>query len=237
MPASVKAFSKMRRWLSVSTVPPDLDDTTIAVRVRSPASASATWPASVVSSTTSGTPAVAVITSGASDEPPMPASTIRSTPSPASSARSASISPTSGRELSCSVVQDSRMDASGWASGPHSVGSCAASLDAILSAISWSTSGRACSASPSWTMSTEIPTVVSALRLVQLGLHGLEQLGPGLDELVDALGLQHVVDVVDVDAGLLQRVERLLRLLLGVAHRVAPQVRVVRDRVQGLLRH
>ena len=58
MPSSANACSKIRRWLSVSTVAPDLDDTTSTVRSRSPASASATWPGSVVSSTTSGTPAV-----------------------------------------------------------------------------------------------------------------------------------------------------------------------------------
>jgi hypothetical protein len=35
MPASANAFSYARRWLSVSTVPPDLEETTTTVCARS----------------------------------------------------------------------------------------------------------------------------------------------------------------------------------------------------------
>ena len=77
MPASVKACANARRWLSVSTVEPDLLDTTTTVRSRS-VSAPRTTSGSEESSTTIGTPAVAQMTSGASDEPPMPQSTTRS---------------------------------------------------------------------------------------------------------------------------------------------------------------
>ena len=77
MPASVKAWAKARRWLSVSTVEPDLLDTTTTVRSRS-VSAPRTTSGSEESSTTIGTPAVAQMTSGASEEPPMPQSTTRS---------------------------------------------------------------------------------------------------------------------------------------------------------------
>ena len=155
IPFAVNACSKIRRWLSVSTVDPDLDDTTITVAERSPASASATWAASVVSSTVSGTPAVPVITSGASDDPPIPASTIRSSPSARSSARRASISASRGREVSCSVVQDSRIADSDSASWPHRVGSCAVSLDANSSETSPSRSPAASSASRESTTETD----------------------------------------------------------------------------------
>jgi hypothetical protein len=82
----------------------------------------------VVSSTTSGTFCVRVITSGASDEPPIPASTTRSTPSACSAVRRATSSGRSARDVSCNVVQERRMLASDSASGPHRVGSCAVSL-------------------------------------------------------------------------------------------------------------
>ena len=65
----------MRRWLSVSTVEPLLLDTTTSAVSRRSLSVAATWCGSVVSSTVNGTPALRLITSGARDEPPMPAST------------------------------------------------------------------------------------------------------------------------------------------------------------------
>ncbi len=85
MPRSRKAASKARLAESVSTVEPDFDDTTSTVWARPPASASpssaaSTWPGAVESRMTSGTPAVCAMTSGASDDPPMPASTTRVTP-------------------------------------------------------------------------------------------------------------------------------------------------------------
>ena len=135
----MNAFAKVRRWLSVSTVPPDLLDTTITVFDRSPSRARLTTLGSVESRTTSSTPAVRVMTSGASDEPPIPDSTIRSRPSDRRSACSASISASSGREVSCRSTQPSRIDASDSASGPQIVASFAAIRDAIFSATSLST--------------------------------------------------------------------------------------------------
>ena len=74
-PASSNACWYTRRWLSVSTVLPDLLATTTTVRSSRSARAARTWCGSVVSSTVSSTPSVRVMTSGASDEPPIPAST------------------------------------------------------------------------------------------------------------------------------------------------------------------
>ena len=65
----------MRRWLSVSIVAPLLLDTTTSVLSRRSLRVAATWCGSVVSSTVSGTPALRPITSGAREEPPIPAST------------------------------------------------------------------------------------------------------------------------------------------------------------------
>ena len=132
----MNALTNTRRWLSVSTVPPDLLDTTITVRCRSPASARAITLGLVESSTTSSTPAVLVMTSGASDEPPMPASTIRSRPSDRRSASRASISASSGREVSCRSTQFSRIADSDSASGPQMVASLAAIREAIFSVTS-----------------------------------------------------------------------------------------------------
>ena len=124
MPASVNAAWNARRCESVSTVDPDLLDTTTTVRSRS-TRAARTMSGSEESSTTSGTPAVAQMTSGARDDPPMPHRTTRSTPSARKCSLSAAISPTSGRDDRGSPTQDRRIDASASASGPHSVASWA----------------------------------------------------------------------------------------------------------------
>ena len=79
-PASENACQYTRRWASVSTVDPDLLATTTTVRSSRSASAARTWCGSVVSSTVNATSRVRVMTSGASDEPPMPASTMWSSP-------------------------------------------------------------------------------------------------------------------------------------------------------------
>ena len=139
MPRSRKAASKARLAESVSTVEPDFDETTSTVCVSpppsaSPSSAARTCPGEVESRMTSGTPAVCAMTSGASDDPPMPARTTRVTPFATSWARSASISATSGRETVTASTQPSRCDASASASGPHRVGSPAVMPDATRSA-------------------------------------------------------------------------------------------------------
>jgi hypothetical protein len=139
IPASAKALAYARRCESVSTVPPDLLDTTRTVRSSWSAMAALTCPGSVVSSVTSSTPAVAQITSGARELPPIPARTTWSTFSSASSARSVSMSATSGRDDSARRTQDSRIEDSASAAGPHSVGSWAVILLATWSAISMRT--------------------------------------------------------------------------------------------------
>ncbi len=121
MPAASNAEEKARRCESVSTVEPDFEDTTSTVRERSVPIASAIWPESVVSTTSRGTPAVAQMTSGASEEPPMPASVTMSTPSARSSARSSAISASRPVELVGRSTQPSRREASGAAASPHRV--------------------------------------------------------------------------------------------------------------------
>ena len=121
-------------------------ETTTTVRSSRSASASRTWSGLLESSTVSSTPYVAQITSGASEEPPMPQSTTWSTPASASSLRSAATSPTSGRDVRGRVTQDSRLADSSSASGPHSVASFANSLLAKDSAASAGTWARIASA-------------------------------------------------------------------------------------------
>ncbi len=139
MPASVNAFSKARRWLSVSTVPPDLLDTTTTVSDSRSSSEVRTKSGSDESRTSSSTPAAAQITSGARDEPPMPQSTIRLRPFSRSSTCRVEISVTSGRDVSDRATQPSRLADSSSAAGPQSDGSLPAIRLATLSSASSST--------------------------------------------------------------------------------------------------
>ena len=100
IPAAVNAASNARLCESVSTVDPDFDDTTTTVVSMSVSTTRASCVGCVVSSTTRGTPSVRVITSGASEEPPMPHSTIRFSPRARNSSCNAVISGISGRECS-----------------------------------------------------------------------------------------------------------------------------------------
>src|SRR3954453_19075490 len=238
-PASAKAAMNARRWLSVSTVPPDFELTTTTVRSRS-VMARATWPGSVVSRTTSGTPAVRQMTSGASDEPPMPQSTIRSRPREVSSARSSASPETSSRELPGRSSQPSRIAASLSAPGPHRVASFWTSRGATSSSRSWfrTVSGtssplaltsrvtgtprrRPSSAfcrSPRPSMSARArPSLVPLV--LELAAHRLGQLVPGVDELLHALLLQHAEDVVEVDAGLCYRLHPGRGVVVGLLDR------------------
>src|SRR5664280_2199500 len=143
-PASAKACRYTRRWLSVSRVPPLLLETTTTVRSIRSAIAVRTCPGSVVSRTVSSTPAVRVMTSGASDDPPMPASTTWSSPSAASSARSPRSRGSRARDELGRSSHPSRIEASAVASGPHSEKSLAVSEEASPSATaSSSTASRA----------------------------------------------------------------------------------------------
>src|SRR5690242_8653647 len=75
------------------------------------------------------------------------------------------------------------------------------------------------------------------LHSVQLALDRVEQLLPGDLELVDALVLQDLEHVGEVDADPLQRVEDLLRLGGRAGDLVAFDLAVLAERVEGLLRH
>ena len=151
MPLASKTWANIRRWLSVSTVPPDFDDTTSTVRLRSPASASETWPGSVVSSTTSGW-------SPPHRRPPgrRGADDLGGERRAAHAGEHDAVDAVvvqvaaQGRELvdqrARGLVQRTqlrRFDASGSASGPQRVGSPAASFEATPSPTSFSTSGGA----------------------------------------------------------------------------------------------
>src|SRR3954467_14643115 len=255
-PASAKAAMNARRWLSVSTVPPDFELTATTVRSRW-VMALATWPGSVVSRTTSGTPAVRQMTSGASDEPPMPQSTIRSRPREVSSARSSASPETSSRELAGRSSQPSRIAASLSASGPHRVASFWISRGTTSSSSSWfrTVSGtssplaltsrvtgtprrRPSSAfrgSPRpWMSARARPSLVPLV--LELAAHGLGQLVPGVDELLHALLLEHPEDVVEVDAGVGDRLHHGGGVVGGLLHRRAG-LPVVRVGLHGLLRH
>ncbi len=147
MPAAWKAAVKARRCESVSTVEPDLEAMTTTVCSRSSLRIAETICGSVVSHTTRSTPSFAVITSGASEEPPIPHSTMRVRPSATSSSRRFRIAGTSSSAVSKGLVQPSRMAASDSASGPHRVGSWAAMRLPTLSSSSrgrfFSTEARA----------------------------------------------------------------------------------------------
>ena len=115
IPSAANAASTTRRCESVSTVEPDLEETTSTVRSRSRPSTAATCSGSVESSTSKGRPAVAAMTSGAREEPPMPASTTRVRPSSRSWAARSATSSATARESSKRSIQPRRRAASSWA--------------------------------------------------------------------------------------------------------------------------
>src|SRR5262249_58033217 len=114
-----KLFCYPRRWLSVSMVEPLLLETTTRVAASRSDSARRTVCGSVVSSTVSGTFAVRLITSGASDEPPIPHSTKWSSPAPRTSPASAASGPSNARAPRRASSQPSLIAASAAPSGPH----------------------------------------------------------------------------------------------------------------------
>ena len=133
MPAASKAASKLRFCESVSTVEPDFEDTTTTVLLKSPERAARTCEGSVESSTTSSLPAVLAITSGASDDPPMPHSTTLSRPCDASWARSCFRSGIRAKAFFAASTQPRRTADSSSASFPHSVWSFAKMREAMFS--------------------------------------------------------------------------------------------------------
>ena len=142
---------------SVSIVPPDFVETRNRAWSRSMAvSTPRTAPASVESSTCRlGQPPCSPnerrMTSGASDEPPMPSSTTSVTPSSRTPSAKACRSSSSSRICSATVSHPRRLATSGWPAGPQSVSSlrqmrratssCAACLTRCATRGSTSSSG------------------------------------------------------------------------------------------------
>lgn len=123
MPAASKAVVKARRCESVSTVEPDLEATTTTVRSRSVFTMVETICGSVVSQMTRSTSSCAAITSGASEEPPIPHKAIRVRPSASNCSRSSKICGSNFSAASKGCAQPKRIDASDFADAPHTVGS------------------------------------------------------------------------------------------------------------------
>ena len=172
---------------------------------------SRTWSGWLESSTVSSTPYVAQMTSGASDEPPMPQSTTWSTPASASSLRSAATSPTSGRDaagqadpgqplrgllLGVRAPQRRRPARTSLLAKP--------SVDQRRDVRADRVGGRA-----GGDDLERLAHCCAVPRLLELALDGLDELVPRLHELVDALGLEHLDHVVVVDADLGQVVHHL----------------------------
>ena len=206
---------------SVSIVPPDFVETRKSAWSRSMAvSTLRTAPASVESSTCRlGQPACSPkerrMTSGASDEPPMPSSTTSLTPSSRTPSAKACRSSSSSRICSATVSHPRRLATSGWPAGPHSVSSlrqmrratssCGGLLDALGHARLDVLVGQ---------RGVDRRRALGDDRLA-LGADALEQLLHRLDELVDALAQQLVGDVDHVDAGVGQRLQDGRRVLAG----------------------
>ena len=242
MPRSRKAASNARLAESVSTVEPDLDDTTSTVWVRPPASASpssaaSTWPGEVESRMTSGTPAVCAMTSGASDEPPMPASTTRVTPLATSCGAQ-------GLDLGDERARDAdRLDpaeplgclglgggppqrrVAGRDAGRDEVGDEAGErlVDDRLDVSAQVDARKLIERSPA---RCAAPSSTVSLQLVPRG-----------DELLDALVLEHLGDVGEVDADGGELVEHAVRVGVGAGDGVAGDLAVVERRLERLLGH
>src|SRR5262245_53439833 len=224
IPASSKACQYARRCESVSTVDPDLLETTTTVRSSRSARAERTWCGSVVSSTVSGTPRVRVITSGASDEPPMPASTTWS--SPASCSRRLARRGSSSRLARKVSTQPSRISASASASGPQRVGSFSASNPGTLASTS---SCRALAAPGTWSPPrTASPAAASTSLTIapqrlpaatQLRFNTLREFEVGGFELLHTFAFQGRDHVVVVDSQCGELVQNLLSVLVrGLDH-------------------
>ena len=132
------------------------------------------------------------------------------------------------------VTQDSRLAASSAASSPHSDGSFANSLlgEAVLDQprdVRADRVGRGAG--------RDDLERLAHLALVQLVLDRGGELVPRLHELVDALVLEHLDDVVVVDADLGEVVHHLLGLGVLRGDLVALDLAVVGEGLHGLLRH
>src|SRR5262249_38558131 len=146
-----------RGWLWVWRVEPLLLETTTRVASSRSDSARRTACGSVVSSTVSGTFAVRLITSGASDEPPIPHSTTWSSPAPRAWPASSASGPSSARETRGASSQPSLIAASAAAAGPHRPAAWAARPAATPSAASLPAAGPAPPRTPALRQATDPP--------------------------------------------------------------------------------
>ncbi len=127
----------------------------------------------------------------------MPARTMFVTPRSASSARSASISGTSGRETETACSQPSRCAASASASGPHRVASPAVMPEATQVG----DPPRQGLLGDGLDVARQVDVGVIARSRRRRGASAVRlEVVPRGDELVDALVLQHLGDVGEVDA-------------------------------------
>ena len=120
--------SKNRLCESVSIVDPLFEPKTIMVCVKSPCPCRRTWPGSVESKITISRPSFAQMTSGASEDPPIPQSRTRVKFFDLAQAERASISGSNDLEVVGRFTQPSRILASDSLSSPQRLESKFASL-------------------------------------------------------------------------------------------------------------
>src|SRR4051794_35813000 len=227
MPSARSASATIPRTRSTAATSPGAASggrtATSAVTSRSPSSTSATAAGSALSSTTNPVPGPEPrpSASAAMPAPAVLSSTIRCSPATRNRSPSAATAPTMGRAARAAPVHP------GNAGSGHSPSPPAAS--------------RPATEPPTRSLTTPVGGsdgcgLISAGG-VELALHRLLQLRPGLLELVDALVLQRQEDVGEVDALGGQRVEDLLGLRGVAGDPVALDLAVVGEGHQGLLRH
>ena len=162
-PRSAKACSYTRRWLSVSTVEPDLLETTTSVRSSRSASARSTGCGSVVSSTVSGTRGPADHLGGQRRAAhPAQHDVVEPLLTCVAGEHGQRAEQRPGRPRRVQPAQpDRRLPA---ASGPHSPGSLAASADGRPSAASLSAAGPATARTAALRQATDTPAGLPARR-------------------------------------------------------------------------
>src|SRR5947209_3403938 len=152
-------------------------------------------------------------TSGARLDPPMPSSTIASSPSSATPSANSTSSPTRSRIRPGSSSQPSHRASS----APVQTVESRSQIRSMSVAESILASGGG-----------ELPT---------LRPHPLEELGERVGELLHALELERLGDVVVVDADFCELVEQLAGLLHALGDGVAAHLAVILERDDRLQRH
>ena len=242
MPRSRNAASNARFAESVSTVEPDLDETTSTVCSRPPASASpsiaaSTWPGAVESRIDErhagglgdhlGGERGAAHAGEHDARDALGDELRRAAPRSRRRAGARPRPPPPSRDAGTPRPRPS---------GPHSDGSPAVMPDATRSA---TRPGRV-SSTTRLDVSGQVDLEAhraSLRRALERGRDGVLQLVPGGDELLDALVLEHLGDVGEVDAGRGEAVEDLVRVGVGAGDGVAGDHAVVEGRLERLLGH